>query len=149
MDMNDVKSDTGMKLLQQIGIMLQCNVLITRDGKVRFVPIDGSQSTTHNLSLGQITELTKYDTNEYLVTYVVGKVSDEQDSLTYVAGTVGASYNTINVVCPYINQATVTNILGGLTGIKFHGHKMKVFNIPVSMNVLDFVEFTQKYCYKY
>ena len=139
-DMQGVKSDAGMTILSQVAMLLGCNVLITRNGTIRFVDANYNNNTEHTVTTSNITEMVKYDSYPYQITRVLGKLSSDVEN-PIIVGTQANEWNDLTIENPYLTVGICDSILGTLSPCVFNGYKLKVFNVPISMNVLDTISF--------
>ena len=137
-DMNNVKSDTGINLLQAIAMLLGTNITINAHGEIVFTDI--TTSTVYEISSSNITAITKSDTTDYLITRIIGKLSDSDEN-PIIVGTNGNSWNDLTLVNPYLTSAICTSILSKLPN--YTGFDLTIFNSPL-LKPLDKVKFTYK-----
>ena len=137
-DMNDVKADTGINLLQAIAMLLGTNITINAHGEIMFTDI--TTSTVYEISPSDITAITKSDTTDYLITRIIGKLSDSDEN-PIIVGTNGNSWNDLTLVSPYLTESVCTSILSKLPN--YTGFDLTIFNSPL-LKPLDKVKFTYK-----
>ena len=164
-DMNDVKADTGINLLQSIAMLLGVNCFITEHGEILFKLI-GNDTVQYNLTTrngeyiqtlanedlivvdtdvhgivqSQITSIVKSDTTDYLITRIIGKLSDSDEN-PIIVGTQANSWNDLTLINPYLTESICTSILGKLPN--YTGFDLTIFNAPL-IKPLDKVTFTYK-----
>ena len=137
-DMKGVVADTGANLLQAISMLLGANVVINSNGEIEFISI--GSSTVHEIAQSQITSITKADTIDYLITRIIGKLSDSDEN-PIVVGTQANSFNDLSIINPYLTESICTSILGTLPN--YTGFDLTIFDSP-SFKPLDRVKFTYK-----
>ena len=164
-DMNDVKADTGINLLQSIAMLLGVNCFITEHGEILFKLIGSDtveyrlvtkngeyiqtlanedlivvDTDTHGIAQSQITSIVKSDTTDYHITRIIGKLSDNDEN-PIVVGTQANSWNDLTLINPYLTESICTSILSKLPN--YTGFDLTIFNAPL-LKPLDKVTFTYK-----
>ena len=137
-DMKGVVADTGANLLQAISMLLGANVVINSNGEIEFISI--GSSTVHEIAQSQITSITKADTIDYLITRIIGKLSDSDEN-PIVVGTQANSFNDLSIINPYLTESILTSILSTLPN--YSGFQLTIFDSPL-LKPLDRVKFTYK-----
>ena len=133
------KARTGMEYLQYIASLIGKNVLVNRNGEIEFKL---QRETDFILNKPQITKLEEGGESTYFISGI--KVVGDNTSDVIETGVLNAPDNAIRVTQinnPFCKSETVArsmyNTLATLQG--YQAWKIKYFNFPVYLDVLDVV----------
>ena len=133
------KARTGMEYLQYIASLIGKNVLVNREGQIEFKL---QRETDFILNKPQITKLEEGAESTYFISGI--KIVGDNTSDVIETGVLNAPDNAVRVTQinnPFVKSETVArnmyNTLATLQG--YQAWKIKYFNFPVYLDVLDVV----------